>query len=70
MNSKILFFIPIYINKYWFYYFPISRDFYTEFLLFYQKLLILVPILLGIMAKIVSKIMVYHYAKFHAFIGK
>ena len=44
-----------YTNKYGFYeYFPIFRDFCTEFVLFYQKIAILGPILLWIMTKIVS----------------
>ena len=44
-----------YINKYVYYkYFPISRDFSIEFLLFYPKIANFGSIQLGIMAYIVS----------------
>ena len=63
-----------YINKYGYYkYFPISLDFCTEFLLFPpppKKKSNFGPIQLDIIVYIVSKVMNYNYAKFHAFIKK
>ena len=60
-----------YINKYGKYkYFPISLDFCTLFLLFSPQKSNFGPIQLHIIADIVSKVMNYNYAKFHAFIKK
>ena len=50
--------------------FPFLTIFSIEFLLFYPKIANFRSIQLGIIANIVSKIMNYHYAKFHAFIRK
>ena len=59
------------INKYGYYkYFPISLDFYTEFLLFSPQKSNFGPIQLDIIAYIVNKAMNYNFAKFHAFIKK
>ena len=44
--------------------------FSIEFLLLYQKIVNFGSIQLGIIANILSWIMNYHYAKFHAFIRK
>ena len=50
--------------------FPFLAIFSIEFLLFYPKIANFGSIQLGITANIVSKIMNYNYAKFHAFIRK
>ena len=50
--------------------FPFLAIFSIEFLLFYPKIANFGSIQLGIIANIVSKIMNYDYAKFHAFIRK
>ena len=50
--------------------FPFLAIFSIEFLLFNPKIENFGYIQLGIIAYIVSKIMNYHYAKFHAFIRK
>ena len=50
--------------------FPFLAIFSIVFLLFYPKIANFGSIRLGIIASIVSFIMNYHYAKFHAFIRK
>ena len=50
--------------------FPFLAIFSIEFLLFYPKIANFGSIQLGVIANIVSYIMNYHYAKFHAFIRK
>ena len=47
--------------------FPFLAIFALKFYYFTPKIAIFGPIQLGIIANIVSKIMNYHYAKFHAF---
>ena len=60
-----------YINKYdTTNIFPFLVIFNIEFLLFYPKIANFGSIQLGIIANIVSYIINYHYAKFHAFIRK
>ena len=50
--------------------FPFFAIFSIEILLFYPKIANFESIQLGNVAYIVSEIMNYHYAKFHAFIRK